>query len=169
VAKRHREILARLEPIGVRRYRITEKDVREVEQYLGIIQKGVKGGSTWQEVVQYGGPYGTSIIIHEVVQIAQLRGKGINPLKLRTRALRRAVSLNMEAHAIATHEEHFYLQEVIERLFGQRFEVATLIRANRGDETDLELFLESGVGVYRLEEERIEEAAQVIERLKREE
>lgn len=141
MAKRHRDLLVRLEPVGLNRYRITKADIQTVEKYLSIIQKGVKGGSTWPEAVQYGGPYGTSIIIHEVIEIRWLRSRGFEPLRLRTQALRNLVVENIEAHVVATYEEHLYLQEVISQLFSQKFEVATLIRANRGDEADLQLLL----------------------------
>jgi len=43
VAKRHRELMARLEAVGLNRYQITEKDVRAVEKYLSIIQEELKG------------------------------------------------------------------------------------------------------------------------------
>lgn len=59
---------------------------------------------------------------------------------------------NIDAHLIGVYEETLYLQEVIGRLFGQKFEVATLLKANRNDERDLQLFLESDVGLYLLEE-----------------
>lgn len=38
--------------------------VQTVEKYLGIIQQDL-GASTWQDIIHYGGPYGTSILIHE--------------------------------------------------------------------------------------------------------
>lgn len=52
MAKRHRELLARLDPVGLNRYQITEKDIRTVEKYLAIIQYGLKTTSTWQELVR---------------------------------------------------------------------------------------------------------------------
>jgi len=39
LAKRHREILAKLDPVAVTRYQITEKDLRTIEKYLQIIQR----------------------------------------------------------------------------------------------------------------------------------
>jgi hypothetical protein len=39
LAKRHREILAKLDPVVVTRYQITEKDLRTIEKYLQIIQR----------------------------------------------------------------------------------------------------------------------------------
>lgn len=168
MAKRHRELLTRLEPVGLGRYHITEADIQTVEKYLGIIQKKIKTLSTWQELVRYGGPYGTSILIHEVVEIRTLQVRGFEPLRLGKLALRKLLAQNIDAHVIALYEEHLYLQEVIGRLFRQRFEVATLLKANRNDQRDLQLFLESEVGIYLLEQERVETARQVLARLKEE-
>jgi len=50
-------------------------------------------------------------------------------------------------------------------LYGQKFEVATLVKAN-STERDLQEFLESDIGVFLLEEERVEAARQVLDRLK---
>lgn len=166
MAKRHRDLLARLEPVGLNRYQITETDVQTVEKYLGIIQKKLTVDTTWQELLQYGGPYGTSILIHEIVEIRLLKAKGLEPLRLQTEALQRLLAQNIEAHIIATYEEHLYLQEAVSRFLGQKFEVATLIKANRPDEVDLQLFLESDVGIYLLEEQRVDEARQVLAKLK---
>lgn len=165
MAKRHRDLLAQLEPVGLNRYQITESDVQTVEKYLGIIQRGL-GASTWQELVDFGGPYGTSILIHEIVEIRLLKARGVNPLRESTRALRRLLAQHVEAHIIAIYEEHLYLQEVLNRLFGVTFEVATLIKANSGDDVDLQLFLESDVGVYIMEEHRADEARQALARLR---
>ncbi len=165
MAKRHRDLLARLEPVGLNRYRITEKDVQTVEKYLRLIQAGL-GASVWQELVRYGGPYGTSILIHEVVEIRSLKARGFKPLRLRTQPLRKLLRQNIDAHVIALYEEHLYLQEVIGRLFGQKFEVGTLVKANSNDDRDLQLFLESDMGIYLLEENRVEAARQALARLK---
>lgn len=69
---------------------------------------------------------------------------------------------------MALYEEHRYLQEVINRLYGQTFEVATLVKANSNDDRDSQLLLESDIGIYPLEEARIEAAQQALNRLKEE-
>lgn len=167
MAKRHRDILETLDPIAVNRYNITEADIEMVEKYLGVIQEGYPGGSTWQDVIQYPGAYAASVIIHEIVEIRVLEAKGLKPLRQRKATLlRRMLAQNEEAHVTALYEEHIYLKEVISRSYNQTFEVATLIRANRGDDADLERLLESDIGAFFLEESRIEEAEQVIARLK---
>lgn len=148
------------------RYQITEKDIRTIEQYLGILQRHTIGGSTWQDIQTYPSIYVTSIVIHEIVEIRRLEEIGFQPLKFKTKALQAVLEANEVAHVAGTYEEHFYLQEIIARQYQQHFEVATLILANRGNRIDLEMFLESDIGIYILEEERVEEAAKVIAKVK---
>lgn len=166
MARRHREVLAKLDPLAVARYQITEKDIRTIEHYLKIIQADLYGeASTWQDVLNFDGPYATSIVIHEIVEIRLLLETGIQPLKLKSKALRTALAANKTVHVVALYEEHIFLQEYIQRQFQQQFQIATLMMANR-DEDDLELFLESDLGVYILEEERIEAAQAILDRMK---
>lgn len=166
MAKKHREIVAKLDPVAIARYRITEKDIRTIEQYLGILQQRVLGGSTWQDIQSYPTAYATSIVIHEIVEIRRLEALDIQPLQLTRKTLQAMLAANEAAHVAATYEEHLFLQEIINRQFQQHFEVATLILANRGNRLDLEMFLESDVGMYILEEDRLEAAVEIIAELK---
>lgn len=117
-------------------------------------------------MIRYTSYYGTSILIHEIVEIRMLTALGLDLLRQNTRSLRRLLAQHVEAHVTALYEEHRYLQEAIDRLYGQTFEIATLVKANRNDEIDLQLFLESDVGVFLLEEDRISEARQALARVK---
>lgn len=168
MAERHREILARLDPVAVTRYQITEKDLRTIERYLQIIQRTLKGISTWQEILDFDSPYATSIVVHEIVEIRLLEAKDIQPLKLDTKALQQVNVANIDAHIQAIYEEHHYLQDYINRQYQQFFQVATLIKANRDDEAeiDLQLFLESDVGVFILEDDKVEAARKILAELK---
>jgi len=145
LAKRHREVLDKLDPVVVARYQITEKDIRTIERYLKIIQADWEreGVSLWQEIIDFPSGYATSQVVHELVEIRLLQAKGINPLKLRTDALQQTLASNIDAHIQATYEEHVYLQEYIARHHKQLFQVGTLLKANRDDdeEEDLQLLL----------------------------
>lgn len=152
--------------MGLNRYQITEKDIRTIEQYLRILQSHLKIENTWDELTSYAGFYGTSIAIHEIVEIRALRARGIEPLDYRKKALQAILQQRIDAHVLAIYEEHLYLQEVMLRQFGTNFQVATIIQANRPDNTDLDLFLESDIGVYILEEERVTEAEDLLTQLK---
>jgi hypothetical protein len=109
-----------------------------------------------------------SLVVHEIVEIRLLEAKGIRPLKLDTKELQQVNVANIEAHIQAIYEEHLYLQDYINRQYRQFFQVATLVKANRDDEAeiDLQLLLESDVGVFILEESKIEAARKILAELK---
>jgi hypothetical protein len=52
------------------------------------------------------------------------------------------------------------------RQYGRHFEVATLVKANRADDTDLNYLLESSIGVFLLEQDRVGEAKACLEQLR---
>jgi hypothetical protein len=170
LAKRHREVLAKLDPVAVARYQITEKDIRTVERYLKIIQANLEleGVSLWQEIVELPTGYSTSLVVHELVEIRLLQAKGINPLKLRTTTLQQTLASNIDAHIQATYDEHVYLQEYIAQHYRQSFQAGTLLKVNRDDEEeeDLQLLLSSNVGVVIIEDNKLAAARQIIAELR---
>jgi hypothetical protein len=44
LAKQHQEVLAKLDPLAVARYQITEKDIQTIERYLQIIENPLLAG-----------------------------------------------------------------------------------------------------------------------------
>ncbi len=110
--------------------------------------------------------YGTSIIIHEVVQIRALKEEGIEPLRYSRTPLQEVLEQHPRPHALALYAEHIYLQGVIARQYGEYFQVATLVKANHNDNRDFNLLLESDVGIFLYEEERVTKARRAIARLK---
>jgi hypothetical protein len=170
LARRHREVLAKLDPVAGARYQITEKDIRTIERYLKIIQASLEseGVSLWQEIVALPTGYATSLVIHELIEIRILQATGVDPLKLRTRALQRTLASHIEAHIQATYAEHVYLQEYIAQHYQQAFQVGTLLKVNRDDELeeDLQLLIASHVGVVIVEEDKLTAAWQIMAELK---
>lgn len=164
MAKRHRQILAKLDPLAVVRYQITEKDIRTIERYLKIIQAKLLGVSLWQEIIDFPGAYATSLVVHEIVEIRLLQARGIEPLKLDTATLQHTLASNINAHIQAILEEHLYLQDYIARHYKQFFQIGTLLKVNRKDvdETDFQLLLQSDIGMVIVEEDKLEEAQQIM-------
>ncbi len=156
--------------MAVARYQITEKDIRTIERYLKIIQATLEqeGVSLWQQIMKFPSAYATSLVVHEIVEIRLLQASGIDPLKLDTFSLRRALATHVDAHIQAIYDEHQYLQDYINRHYKQLFQIGTLLKVNRDDdfETDLQLLLESDIGVVIVEDNRLEEAEQIITELK---
>ena len=162
----YQRLLTLYDPVGLNRYGITTDDLRDIERYIHILQSGLSK-TVWDEVVQIGGPYGTSILIHEIVGIRTLQQAGIDPYRYTQKELARLLVDHLSAHVVAIYEEHLYLQDVLLRQYGRHFEVATLVKANRADDTDLNYLLESGIGVFLLEQDRVEEAKVYLEQLRR--
>jgi hypothetical protein len=163
-------VLAKLDPIAVARYQITEKDVRTIERYLSIIQADLEleGVSLWQEIIDFPPAYATSLVIHELVEIRVLLARGIDPLKLDTDTLQQTLASNIDVHIQSVYEEHSYLQEYISRRYQQLFQIGTLLKVNRldVDEVDLQLLLSSDIGVVIIEDDKLDEARRIINELK---
>jgi hypothetical protein len=168
LAKRHRQVLAKLDPLAVARYQITEKDIRTIERYLKIIQAKLPGVSLWQDIVELPGPYTTSLVVHEIVEIRLLEARGIDLLRLNTAALQNTLANNIDAHIQAILDEHVYLQDYIARHYKQFFQIGTLLKVNRDDdeETDFQLLLDSDLGVVIVEDDKLEDARRIIAELK---
>jgi len=170
LAQQHREVLAKLDPLAVARYQITEKDIRTIERYFKIIQADLEvvGISTWQEMREFPSAYATSLAIHEIVEIRLLQAKGIDPLKLDTDTLQQTLATHIDAHIQATYEEHVYLQEYTARHYKQLFQIGTLLKVNRQDvdETDFQLLLQSDIGVVMVEDDKLEAVGRILAALK---
>jgi len=108
----YQQLRTRFDAGGLNRYDITTDDLQCIERYIHILQSGLSK-TVWDEAVQIGGPYGTSILIHEIVEIRTLQQAGIDPY-----------------------------------------------------DTDLNYLLESGIGVFLLEQDRVEEAKAYLEQLR---
>ncbi len=165
MARDYSRWLARFDPVGLNRHGITPKDLESIEKYIRILQSDLPR-NVWDEALDVGGEYGTSIIIHEAIQIRGLTRLGIRPLRYGRRALSQILAQHLDVHVSAVYEEHLYLQDVLLRKYGERFEIATLVKANRGDETDLNYLRESDVGIFLIQENQVENARQFLMRLK---
>lgn len=168
MAKQHREVLAKLDPVAVARYQISEKDIRAIERYIRIIQADLRGVSIWQEIQDFPRAYATSLVIHEIVEIRLLQARGIDPLTLDTETLQLTLASHIDAHIQATYDEHSYLQDHIAHEYKQLFQIGTLLKVNRADdlETDFQLLLESDIGVVLVEDEKLEDARRIMAELK---
>ena len=168
MARQHREVLAKLDPVAVARYQITEKDIRTIERYLKIIQAKLVGASLWQEIVAFPSAYATSLAVHELVEIRLLQARGIEPLELDTVTLQLTLANNLDAHIQAILDEHLYLQGYIARHYKQWFQIGTLLKVNRRDveEKDFQLLLHSDLDVVIVEDDQLERARQILAELK---
>ena len=120
MATNYAELLRRFDPIGIARYQITARDLETVHRYLMILQSDLPRNS-WNEALTTSGEYGTSVVVHEVVQIRGLLRVGFQPLRNDAKRISEFLDEHREIHAAGLYEEHLYLQDVLMRKFGEHF------------------------------------------------
>ncbi|MFB0536033.1 MAG: hypothetical protein ACETWR_13750 [Anaerolineae bacterium] len=114
-----------------------------------------------------GGYYGTSALLHEVVELRALLEREPELLNWQGHAVRQFFHANPDVHANALVVEHRYLQACIEDIFGQRLSLGALVTANAG-QRDFELLLASDISVPIFEPSltEVRQAELLLERLR---
>jgi len=135
--------LADFDPTIVAQYAITEQDLQQVALYVRLLQG--EDAPTLADMA-VGGYYGTSALLHEVVELRALLEREPELLDWQGHTVRQFFHANPAAHANALVVEHRYLQICIEDAFGQRFSLEALVTANAG-QRDFELLLASDIPV----------------------
>lgn len=132
--------LTDFDPQPIVEYAITNNDLANIYLYLRSMQAHLFPG-TWGDIC-LGGYYGTSALLHEVVELRILLSR--DPYLLtRSDAEIKVFARqgnNHEAHVRGLEAEYHYLQGIILRLFNQRVDIGALVQANskrRGDWHDL--------------------------------
>ena len=119
--------LSDFDPVIVERYGITEEKLAQVVRYVRLLQG--KDAPTLRDVA-VGGYYGTSALLHEVVELEMLLAREPKLLRWNRMAARWFLERNVDAHVRALMAEYSYLQGQIERVFGQKVGIGALILAN---------------------------------------
>ena len=156
--------LADLDPAIVAQYAITEQDLQRVARYVQLLQG--EDAPTLADIA-VGGYYGTSALLHEVVELRALLEQEPELLDWQGHAVRQFFHANPDAHANALVVEHRYLQACIEGIFGQRLSLTALVTANAG-QRDFELLLASDIPVPIFEPSltEVRQAELLLERLR---
>ncbi len=119
--------LADFDPQVVAEYDITEDDLRRVEHYLRLLQ-GPDAPAL--KDIAVGGYYGTSALLHEVVELDILLEREPGLLKWNRNSARAFLNLNENAHVAALAAEYTYLQCQIEQVLGEEVEIDALLWTN---------------------------------------
>jgi len=156
--------LADFDPQLVADYDITEEDLDRVVRYLRLLQ-GPDALSL--KDIALGGYYGTSALLHEVVEVRVLLARERQLLRRSPARVKQFFLDNPDAHAHALAVEHIYLRQVIARLFKQDTAVGALILANAG-RRDFCILAESDIPVPLFEptDEEVAQAATCLLRLR---
>jgi hypothetical protein len=122
---------------------------------------------TWADI-GLGGYYGTSALLHEVVEVRILLNRD-RYLLTRTapevKAFARHTS-NADAHVRGLEAEYRYLQSTILRVFGQRIDIGALLQANSRRPGDWHALFETDLLFFEPSEHEIQEAEVILARLR---
>lgn len=135
--------LSDFDPVVVERYGIAGEMLAKVVRYVQLLQG--ENAPTLRDIA-VGGYYGTSALLHEVVELEVLLAREPGLLQFDRAAAIRFFWANLDAHARALAEEYVYLQATIERLFGEQVGLGALVMAN-ADQPDFELLVGSPIQV----------------------
>jgi hypothetical protein len=122
--------LSDFDPEPLIEYAITEVDLTNSYFYLQAMQAHLAPG-TWGEIC-LGGYYGTSALLHEVVEIRILLNRDpyfLTRIAVEIKAFARHPD-NYDAHLRGLEAEYRYLQGMIQHVFGIQVDIGALLKAN---------------------------------------
>jgi hypothetical protein len=157
-------VLADFDPQIVAEYHITEQTLEQVIHYVHLLQG--EDAPTLQDIV-VGGYYGTSALLHEVVELDILLERDPKLLEMGQDEALAFFHAHEDVHAQALSAEYTYLQRVIGQVFGQRISIGALVVANALWD-DFYILAESGIALplFMPEDEEITRASALLDELR---
>jgi hypothetical protein len=145
-------------------YHITEHDLLNVVRYITILQ-----GQESQVLndLAAGGYYGTSVLLHEIVELRILLARDPLLLQKGKRSIGLFLKENADAHIEGLMAEYPYLRRKIAYVFNEIVGVGELVRANAPME-DFKMLFDSEwqMPIFEPTEEQAERASNLLARLK---
>lgn len=159
--------LSDFDPQPIVEYAITEQDLTNIYQYLRAMQAHLDEG-TWDEIC-LGGYYGTSALLHEIVELRLLLHR--DPYLL-TRSLREIKTFarlfsNHDAHIHGLEVEYGYLQRIIHEVFGIYVNIGALLKANSLRPEDWDDLFETNLPFFDPSSEEVAKAKKLLADLRK--
>lgn len=158
--------LENFDPHLIVEYAITEVDLTNVFTYLQAMQAHL-GLGTWDDI-SVGGYYGSSALLHEVVEIRHLLNRDSYLLTRTPEEIKRFARAyeNYEGHIRALEAEYTYLHKMIYHLFGQNVNIGALLRANSKRPGDWDDLFETDLPFFAPSVDEINEAERLLYQLR---
>lgn len=135
--------LADFDPAIVAQYAITEQDLQQVVRYVRLLQG--EDAPTLADMA-VGGYYGTSALLHEVVELRALLVREPELLQKTRFQIGQFFYANLDAHTQALAAEYQYLGDKVASVFGERMPLGALVKAN-AQQRDFEILVERDIPV----------------------
>lgn len=158
--------LTDFDPEPIVKYAITSMDLTNVYLYLQAMQAHLTDG-TWEEIC-LGSYYGTSALLHEVVELRILLSRDPYLLTRAGKEIKAFARLpgNLDAHLRGLEVEYQYLQNTIQGIFNQHIDIGTLLKANSRRFGDWDDLFETNLRFFAPSDADIREAEITLARLR---
>ncbi len=156
--------LSVFDPHIITAYHITEQDLQNAVRYVTVLQG--KESQVLADLAN-GCCYGTSVLLHEVIELHILLTRNPHLLQGSRKDIGLYLKTNSDAHEQALIAEYSYLQERLIHISGEVIGIGALVRANASSE-DFNILFKSDfeMPIFEPTPEQIVHAAKSIARLK---
>lgn len=156
--------LADFDPAIIEQYHITERKLKQVLRYVWLLQGD--DAATLRDIA-VGGYYGTSALLHEVVELDILLERDPRLLRRSSHAVQRFFRADEDAHCRALAVEYRYLQRIIWKLLGEEVSIGALIMANAlPEDFDILVGSDEPLRLFEPDRKEITRASLLLERLR---
>jgi hypothetical protein len=157
--------LADFDPEAIEQHNITAQDVESAYRYVALLQ-----GTDSQTYADIAGGcyYGTSALLHEVIELRILLERDRWLLRRPSQRVKKFLQDNDDAHVEALKVEYPYLQQKIAEILGERVGIGELVKAN-ASRLDFDRLFNSDLDlpIFFPTDAEIERARTLLNRLKR--
>jgi len=119
--------LADFDHEAIEQHNVTAQDIETVLRYVTILQG--TGSQTYADITA-GCYYGTSALLHEVVELCVLLNRDRWLLRRSGQRIKKFLENNADAHVEGLKAEYVYLQRVIRERLGEQIGLSALARTN---------------------------------------
>ena len=149
---------------AIKQHNVTARDIENARRYVAILQ-----GTDSQTYADISGGcyYGTSALLHEVVEVRILLERDRQLLTRSRQEIKAFLQDNEDAHVQALMVEYPYLQRKIAEALSEQVNLGALIKANTSS-LDYDRLVESELPmpIFQPTEQTISHAIELLERLK---
>jgi hypothetical protein len=157
--------LADFDHEAIEQHNVTVGDIENTDRYVAILQG--TDSQTYADIAS-GCYYGTSVLLHEVIELRVLMKRDRRLLARSRQQVKKFLQDNEDAHIEGLRAEYVYLQRVIEEQLKEQIGLSALVRANT-IRFDYDRLLESALPLPFLEPttEEVRKAGKLLSRLKK--
>lgn len=150
---------------AIEQHKVTAQDIDNARRYVALLQG--TDSQTYADIAA-GCYYGTSALLHEVIELRVLLKRDRWLLRRPGQRIKKFLENNADAHVEGLKAEYVYLQRVIEKRLGEQVGLSALVRTNT-TRFDYNRLLESDLPLPFLKPtaEEVSRAGELLSRLKK--